>query len=272
MDLDRFWDLIEQARTSAGPAADQAVRDFDQPDDDAGRDFWDFDDLELDPEALQTDAGLAAADGADAFGGADDAAAEDDEVDGPMDDLTDPVATALVGVLAGLEPAEIAAFELIFDFLRGAADRDDIANAALLIEHGFLADDSFDDFKAGLVALGRGTFERALRDPDTLADHPLVREIAQANDPRWLGREDLHYAASRAYAEATGRDEVTFFDLVEAQDVEEPDVPEPDRVAEEWTIADEAETRRRLPRLADLFYERSMRNRERALQKLGHAG
>ena len=47
MDIDRFWDLIEQARVSAGPVADQAVRDFDEPDDDPDRDYWDFEDLDL---------------------------------------------------------------------------------------------------------------------------------------------------------------------------------------------------------------------------------
>jgi len=40
----------------------------------------------------------------------------------------------------------------------------------------------------------------------------------------------------------------------------------------EWEITDEAETRRRLPRLSQLFYERSMRNRKRALEKLGLRG
>jgi len=47
MDIDRFWVLIEQARATAGPAADQAVRDFDEPDDDPDRDYWDFDDVDL---------------------------------------------------------------------------------------------------------------------------------------------------------------------------------------------------------------------------------
>src|SRR5262249_43682854 len=44
MDIERFWDLMGRARTAAGPAADQAVRDFDEPGDDPERDYWDFDD------------------------------------------------------------------------------------------------------------------------------------------------------------------------------------------------------------------------------------
>ena len=56
-----------------------------------------------------------------------------------------------------------------------------------LIEHGFLGDASFDDFRAGLVALGRSTFEAAIAAPDTLASHPLVKEIAR------LGGDISHF-------------------------------------------------------------------------------
>jgi len=40
--------------------------------------------------------------------------------------------------------------------------------------HGGCSDDSFWDFRAGLVALGRDHYEAALRDPDTLAAIPDV--------------------------------------------------------------------------------------------------
>jgi hypothetical protein len=266
MDIDRFWDLIGQARTEAGGAADAPLREVDGDGADPAREYWDFD--ELDPEVLAANVGLSGPDAASDPGiGLPDLDEVEDEEDD--DDLTDPVALALVRVLARLEPAEIAEFELAFDQVRAASDRDDLANAAILIEHGFLGDDSFDDFRAGLVSLGRETFEKALRDPDSLADHPAVREIAAAADPRWLGREDLLYAASRAYAEATGRDEVTFFDAVEALDLDEPDTGGAEQ--DGWDITDEAQTRRRLPRLAALFFERSMANRSRALARLaGH--
>jgi hypothetical protein len=264
MDIDRFWDLIGQARAEAGGAADAPLRELDVEDEDPAREYWDFD--ELDPDVLRANVGLEGPDAATDPGLDPDFDEEDGEDD---DDLTDPVALALVRVLARLEPAEIAKFELAFDHVRAAADRDDLANAAVLIEHGFLGDDSFDDFRAGLVALGRETYEKALSDPDSLADHPAVREIATAADPRWLGREDLLYAASRAYAEATGRDEVTFFDAVEALEDDEQDVA--GQAADGWDITDEAETRRRLPRLAARFFERSMANRSRALARLaGH--
>lgn len=262
MDIDQFWNLIQKARTAAGPAADQAIRDFDEPDDDPDRDYWDFADLEIDEELLS-----AVAKGELPESSADE---EDEDEDWEADDFTDPIATALIEELEKLPAEEIAAFQHIFDELRARADRDDIANAAVLIEHGFLGDDSFDDFRAGLVALGREAFEAALASPDSLAETAIVREIAQANDPRWLGREDLLYVASHAYASVTGEDEVTFYDYVESQ-FPDAELELPDEAEDDWKVTEEAETRQRLPRLASLFFERSMRNRARAMEKLGIA-
>src|SRR5262249_28460083 len=110
MDLDRFWELMDQARAAAGPAADQAVRDFDHPDDDPERDYWDFDELELDPEAMRAGPGFAETvdEREGALHDTAEADEDDEEDDNGPDELTDPVATALVGVLSTLDPAEIA--------------------------------------------------------------------------------------------------------------------------------------------------------------------
>jgi len=266
MDIDRFWQLIDQARAAAGPQADQAVRDVDDPDagDATDRDYWDFDEEEM--QSL-VDAARAEFEGEDADEqlGEDEEEADDDGDE--EDDLTDPVAIALFEQLVQLPAAEIASFDNTFEDVRALADTPDMTVAALLIEHGFLGEASFDDFRAGLVALGRPAFEAALANPDSLADHPMVREIATANDPRWLGREDVLFVASHAYSQVTGEDAVTFFDFAENLRDEVPDVPEPEGA--DWDVADEAQTRRRLPKLSELFYERSMRNRRRALDRLG---
>jgi Protein of unknown function (DUF4240) len=348
MDIEQFWDLIEQARTAAGPAADQAVRDFDEPEDDPDRDYWDFEDIDL-QQAL-VDRNILQSDEPDDMLDEDD---DEDDEDDDEEDVTDPVAIGLLTLLAQLPAAEIASFDNLFEQLRNDAESHDMANAAVLIEHGFLGDDSFDDFRAGLVALGRATYERALADPDTLSEHPLVREIAAAHDPRWLGREDMLFVASHAYALVTGEDEVTFYDFAEDQRAEDqraedqrveearangdpdearavgranlgigtlrgqdPRGPRPPRTDDQrtedlriqdpslrgqltvdlsagdlraadwglpdadledepdpdegyWSVEDEAETRKRLPQLATLFYERSTRNRLRAMEKLG---
>jgi hypothetical protein len=284
MDIEQFWALIEQARTAAGPAADQAVRDYDEPDDDPDRDYWDFDDEEFREILANRDdlirltaepaAGAPIAEAEEADDDLDDDLdaddADDDEDEDDEDDITDPVALALLERLTQLSPAEIAEFDNIFEDVRAGAESQDIVNAAVLIEHGFLGDDSFDDFRAGLVALGRPAFERAVANPDSLADHPLVREIAAAHDPRWLGREDMLFVASHAYAIVTGEDEVTFYDFAEAQRTDPvPHDSDDDQVDDYWDIDDETVARQRLPRLSELFYERSTRNRQRAMQKLG---
>jgi Protein of unknown function (DUF4240) len=284
MDIDQFWALIERARTAAGPAADQAVRDFDAPDDDPDRDYWDFDDesgamtsarnLLLAPSrSAGQDAGEVGETG-EAPEDEDDLDEDDDfDDDEDEDDVTDPVALALLELLTQLSAADIAAFDNLFEDLRASAETQDMANAAVLIEHGFLGDDSFDDFRAGLVALGRTVFEGAVANPDSLANHQLVREIAASNDPRWLGREDMLFVASHAYAVVTGEDEVTFYDFAEGQRVDPDAKPDDEQDQDDdepfWTVEDEAETRRRLPRLAELFYQRSTRNRARAMEKLG---
>jgi hypothetical protein len=270
MDIEQFWDLIERARAAAGPAADQAVRDYDEPDDDPDRDYWDFDDEEFREVLANRDdlIRLGTEDGREVQE-IDDEGEEDDDLDEDEDDVTDPVALAVLELLTQLSAAEIAAFDNLFEDVRSLAESQDVVNAAALIEHGFLGDDSFDDFRAGLVALGRATFERAVANPDSLADHPLVREIAAAHDPRWLGREDMLFVASHAYAIVTGEDEVTFYDFAEAQRPEPP-APAGDEAADDyWDVDDEATARRRLPRLCALFYERSTRNRQRAMHKLG---
>ena len=267
MDIDRFWQLIDQARAAAGPQADQAVRDVD---------LLDGEDGAVDEERIQALIDAAWADfsreraASEATDLADDAELVDEDAEeDEEDDLTDPVAIALFDLLVQLPAAEIADFDNTFEDIRAQADTPEMVVAATLIEHGFLGDASFDDFRAGLVALGRATFEAAVANPDSLADHPAVKEIAAAPDPRWLGREDVLFVASYAYAEVTGEDPVRFFDFAESLREAPPVGPTDDARALAWDVFDEAQTRARLPRLSELFYERSTRNRRRALERLG---
>lgn len=290
MDTDRFWALVEQARGVAGPAADQAVRDVDEADDDPDHGDWTFEDLDASvPRPSGGPAGSGPA-GSSMAGDADNLDLtghylddEDDDYEDDDDyDVTDPVAVALLNLLSELSAEEIASFDNIFEEQRLRAGGDDMINAAVLIEHGVLGEDSFDDFRAGLVSLGRTTFEAAVANPDSLAGHPVVQEIAAASDFRWLGREDLLYVASHAYAVVTGQDQVTFYEYAETlrdDDARHSDGPngqggvvaldDESRMRVEWSVGDEVETRRRLPRLAGMFYERSMRNRRRTMNRLG---
>jgi hypothetical protein len=67
--------------------------------------------------------------------------------------------------------------------------------AAYIICHG-CSDDSFSDFRSTLISMGREIFEKALADPQSLADKHYDAE--QAN------YEGYQYVASIAYEEMSG--------------------------------------------------------------------
>jgi len=69
--------------------------------------------------------------------------------------------------------------------------------AAYVIEDG-CSDDCFRDFRAYLISLGRGPYEAALKDPDSLA--PVVQDAEQGS---W---ENADNVAPDAYENATGED------------------------------------------------------------------
>src|SRR5829696_404412 len=113
MDIDRFWELIERARAAAGPAADQAVRDYDEPGDDPDRDYWNFENSDL-HAVFATDlvptADTARSRAIDHVNGAnghvefetDETDEADDADESDEDDITDPLAAALFDLLIGL--------------------------------------------------------------------------------------------------------------------------------------------------------------------------
>ncbi|WP_344140456.1 DUF4240 domain-containing protein, partial [Luedemannella flava] len=149
--------------------------------------------------------------------------------------------------LVSRAPAEIVQFSLRQWQLRDQAYRYDLWAAAFLIE-GWWSDDGFMDFRDGLISLGRDWYERALADPDSLADHPAVRDGGDV----LIGNEDFVGAAHRAYERLTGEPD----GLNEALEASPEAVPlrvitEP--VGARWDVEDEDEMRRRLPRLAAIF-------------------
>ena len=167
------------------------------------------------------------------------------------------VAEALVAELTRLPLPDIVAFDQVLNEVADQADTWDVCAACWIIEYGFLSDDGFSDFQAGLVGLGRRAFESAARDPDSLADHPAVRQIS-ASEGRdlWIGDEALQFAAQTAYEQLTGDDEA-FWDAVEStQSATTPPEPSPEPDDDRWDLRDEDEWRTRLPRLLKLFRAR----------------
>ncbi|MCG5468925.1 DUF4240 domain-containing protein [Micromonospora sp. LAH09] len=196
VDVDGFWQVVERARTAAGPAADRAREDG-QP---------------------------------------------------------SAVAEMLVEELSQLALPDIIAFDRLLDEVLDQVDNWDTCAACWVIEHGFLSDDGFSDFRAGLVGLGRSAFEAVVSRPDSLADHDAVREISASNGQNlWIGDEELLFAAQKAYARRTGDDDA-FWDAADAVESEFPEpTGNPKPADDRWDLRDEDEWRRRLPRLASLF-------------------
>lgn len=84
------------------------------------------------------------------------------------DDPEDQV-DAVRNALEQLSPDEIIAFDKIYDEFRFRAYSWDVWGAAYLMNGG-CSDDCFEYFRAWLISRGRDVYERALADPDSLAD------------------------------------------------------------------------------------------------------
>ena len=79
--------------------------------------------------------------------------------------------------LSKLDAGGIRDFRAHFDECDRRAFDWGLWGAAYII-HGGCGDDSFSDFRSTLISHGREIFERALVDPDSLADLPLTEETA----------------------------------------------------------------------------------------------
>jgi hypothetical protein len=146
----------------------------------------------------------------------------------------DDVAVALTALLVERGPDAAAAADLAYRRLVAAVYGWPLWGAAYLIGGG-CSDDGFEYFRGWLVAQGREVFERAVADPDSLAD--VVDEDTDAE------AEDMLGAAWRAYEELTGGG---------VPDVER--VPQPE-LGESWDFDDDVEMRARYPRLAAVYLD-----------------
>ena len=99
--------------------------------------------------------------------------------------------------LSRLAPQAIVDFQSIRHRLDERAYTWDLWAAAYVIEDG-CSEDCFRDFRAYLISLGRGPYEAALSDPDSLA--PVVQDEEQGD---W---ENADSVAGDAYESAAGED------------------------------------------------------------------
>jgi Protein of unknown function (DUF4240) len=191
--------------------------------------------------------------------------ARDDAANGGGDWPSGPVIGRALTARLAQQPAErIVQFYRCYEGVAARAHQWALCAAAYVI-WGYISDDSFIDFKAGLVGLGRETFEQAATDADALADHPMVQAIAAGQLDRFaLAAEAIHFAASEAYEQHSG-DAEAFWEALEAApddpgDEEEP--PDGERWSGRFGGADDlARIRQRLARLLALFPERALGER-----------
>jgi hypothetical protein len=98
---------------------------------------------------------------------------------------TDGQSDVLEQRLRHLPPTQIAEFERIRQRLDRRAYTYELWGAAYVIEDG-CSDDCFRDFRGYLISLGRGPYESALRDPDSLA---AVAQDAETGN--WENADDV---------------------------------------------------------------------------------
>jgi hypothetical protein len=177
------------------------------------------------------------------------ACAEVDALELDFDDRRDAIERACEERLVSRTPAEIVQFSLRQWQLRDHAYRYDLWAAAFLIE-GWWSDDGFMDFREGLISLGRHWYERALADPDSLADHPAVRDGGDV----LIGNEDFIGVAHQAYQRLTGEPD-GLNEALEASPEAGPMSAITKPAGARWDFADDDEMRRRLPRLAGIFLD-----------------
>lgn len=158
------------------------------------------------------------------------------------------VAVALITRLAPSTIETIADYQLHFDGVHEALHRWDVWAAAYLIG-GDRSDDSFMEFRAGVVALGRDWYERVLLSPDRLADHPVVTRAAASHDSEALFAESMIYVGIEACNWQNADEEEEYYDFIIAGEAER----ERTDMGEEFDFDDETQLRRRLPRLAAMF-------------------
>jgi hypothetical protein len=109
------------------------------------------------------------------------------------------VAERIGSHLAELGRDAAVAFDLRYSLL-GTESYDWALWGAAYVMKGGCSDDAFDYFRAWLVTQGRDAWERALRDPDTLA------ELGVDPDDDFLECEDLLSVGAAALLSTPGRD------------------------------------------------------------------
>ncbi|MEY9932586.1 hypothetical protein ABH926_007237 [Catenulispora sp. GP43] len=166
--------------------------------------------------------------------------------------------------LAMLSASDIVAVGVHLDRASDRAYSWDLVGAAKRIFGGWLSDDSFEYFRRWLIGCGRGAFDMAVADPDSLSALPEVQRLAGRHfrtwncDLEWPEWESLAYVAIDAYGRVTGEDECAgaFYAAVKAQLAGDNLARRPR--GEYWDTSDDAASAARLPNLTAMFPPRAL--------------
>jgi hypothetical protein len=82
----------------------------------------------------------------------------------------------LKAAILKLSRSDAIDFATLFDTMMGRAYSHSLWGAAYIINGG-CSDDTFDDFRSSLISRGRASFERALANPESLADENFDQAI-----------------------------------------------------------------------------------------------
>ena len=161
-----------------------------------------------------------------------------------------PFHEALVDDLATRTQQDILEYQERFYEMSAALSRWDVWAAAYLIAGG-CSDDSFTDFKAGLLAQGRDWYQKAAASPDSLAGHPAITDaVHRPWDKPPLFYEEVNYAAPYAFERVSG-DDHGFYDAWDRYSASrEQHDRSPVDMGEDFDFDDAQQMRRRLPRLS----------------------
>ncbi|MGD6818341.1 DUF4240 domain-containing protein [Metabacillus sp. 113a] len=120
--------------------------------------------------------------------------------------------------------------------------------AAACIIMGGCSDDCFDYFRAWLLFQGKGVYETAIHDPESMI--PILKELEEKGEmPQF---EDLTYLGALAFEEKTGRDDTSYYELYD-QLVADPCF-EPE-IELDWDEEDEKGLQIRFPKLWERYGE-----------------
>jgi hypothetical protein len=144
----------------------------------------------------------------------------------------------LIEALTTLPPEDVVRFDHWLDERADALHTRRHWAAADLINGG-CDDREFADWRYWVVGMGKGVYEAALADPDSLAE--VVDPDREAH------QAEIYAAAFRSW-QRMGRPEEGYWDAYEALGEREP----LELTDDEWDV-DEREAHRRLPRLSALY-------------------